>query len=146
MKTKLILALTSLLYLTCEKSEIIPSDTFQNKIIGDWLLVSEKQKLNSYLITEDDNGIMGYWAGNGISWVGNIEFNRNKTVNINHFGIDGPANGTWKLENKTITFFTETEYVGLLLRDTIQFEISIDESERLVLENDQLLLKHRKLN
>lgn len=147
LKVKLILVLTSLMFFSCEKNEIISADTKANPIIGNWLLISEKQKLNDYLITENDNGLMSKWSDTGhIPSVGNIGINKDGTININHYGQNKPTDGTWKLEEGNITFYTEIEYAGSILRDTIHFQIDVDISELLVLENDKLLLKHKKLD
>lgn len=56
------------------------------------------------------------------------------------------TSGTWKLkDNHTITFFSEFEYVGIIFRDTIDFNFLINANQQLILENEALLLKHRKL-
>lgn len=144
MKTNLIFIVLTLLFSSCE-NDISRTNNLVDNIAGDWLLVSEKQKLNNYAISEDNKGLYVDWGGN-IGWVGNIELQKNKTLNINHYWNDNlPSNGRWKVENKTLTLFTELHYVGLIIRDTIQFDVSIDTSDRLVLENDHFLHKYRKL-
>ncbi len=147
MKTKLILVLTFLMFFSCEKNEIISANTKASSIIGNWLLISEKQKLNNYLVTENEDGVMSRWSETGhIPLVGNIGINKDGTININHYGLNKPSDGIWKLEEGKIIFYTEIEYAGLILKDTIQFRTYVDVNQLLVLENKKLLLKHKKLD
>ncbi|MEO9887112.1 MAG: hypothetical protein ABJR05_15615 [Balneola sp.] len=89
---------------------------------------------------------MSKWSQTGyIPLVGNIRINNNRTININHYGLNKLSDGIWKLEEGKITFYSEIEYAGLILKDTIQFQTYMDVGQLLVSENKKLLLKHKKM-
>jgi hypothetical protein len=142
--TEVVLFIVLLTFISCDDHES-PLGDMENEIVGDWLLVSEKQKLNSYAVHENDAGLTSNWDIT-ISNIGSIGLKSDNSLNINHYGIDNvPPTGTWDLNGSTLTFFTEVEYVGIIFRDTIQFHVSI-ENQQLVLENKKLLLKHKRLD
>ena len=136
--------LTMVVFVACETRHV--TDPLPIKVIGDWLVVSEQQKSNSNLVVEDDNGLLSHWS-NTVGWVGNIELRKDGTLNIGHlWNPNLPPNGSWKLNANSIIFFTEQEVYGVTRRDTLQFNVSINESQQLVLDNDFLLVKLRKLD
>jgi hypothetical protein len=135
---------STVVFVACETTHV--TDPLPHKVIGDWLVVSEQQKSSSNLVVEDDNGLVSYWSET-VGWVGNIELCKNGTLNIGHlWNPDLPPNGTWKLNQNSIVFFTEQEVYGTTRRDTLQFNVSINESQQLVLDNDFLLVRLRKLD
>ncbi len=131
-------------FASCETTQV--TEPLPDRVIGDWLVTSEQQKSNSNLMIEDDNGVLSHWSEK-VGWVGNIELLRDGTLNIGHlWNADLPPNGNWKLNGNRIIFFTEQEVYGITRRDTLQFNVSINETHQLVLDNDFLLIKLRKLD
>ena len=139
-----LITLTMVVFAACETTHV--TEALPVKVIGDWLVVSEQQKSNSNLVVEDDNGVISYWSEN-VGWVGNIELRKDGTLNIGHlWNPDLPPNGSWKLDRNSVVFFTEQEVYGITRRDILQFNVSINESQQLVLDNDFLLVRLRKLD
>jgi len=133
-----------IVFAACETTQV--TEPVPVKVIGDWLVVSEQQKSNSNLIIENDNGVLSYWSKN-VGWVGNIKLRKDGILNIGHlWNPDLPPNGSWKLDGNGVVLFTEQQVYGVTRRDTLQFNVSINESHQLVLDNDFLLIKLRKLD
>jgi hypothetical protein len=136
--------ISMIVFAACETTQV--TEPVPVKVIGDWLVVSEQQKSNSNLSVEDDNGVLSYWSEN-VGWVENIELHKDGILNIGHFrNPDLPPNGSWKLDGNSVVFFTEQEVYGITRRDTLQFNASTNESQQLVLDNDFLLIRLRKLD
>lgn len=149
-----VILITTSLLTSCE--ERISEPDISKTIQGSWLVTSEKIKGGNAALTEDDNGISTTTWGLGA--ITSIKLNSDNTFYLNvdqggssqtashPGGLEIPSN-TWTLNEQatTITFYSATEYVGLILRDTAQFQLTIDQNDQLILENEQVILRHRRI-
>jgi hypothetical protein len=130
-----IIAILALLLNGCHKENVEPS--LENRIIGNWLVVREGY----------DPTIVE-WA---FFYVGSVKLYKDKSFKLNVGELtddpNTPTQGTWRLiSNKnSIVFYSYVNDVGTVYTDTTEFEISFDDSEKLVLENDQIRVLHKKL-
>jgi len=91
-------------------------------------------------------GSLIIWSKNP-GWLEKIELRKDGTITMGHLrNPDLPPNGHWKLDGNSIVFFIEQEVYGITSIDTLQFNASINESQQLVLDNDFLLVRLRKLD
>ena len=143
--------------LSCEEKVSEPI-TINERILGSWLVISEKKKFNDYSLRENENGITADW---GFGPKSSIKLNSDNTFNTN-VDVDKVVNpnvgslpiivppDTWILNEKVsetfVTFYSFYEYVGLILRDTTRFQISMDRDDQLILENEKVLIKHKRIN
>lgn len=138
MKIRLIpiIVILALIFNGCHKEDERPS--FENGIIGNWLVVNENY---SQAVVE--------W---GLFYVGSVKLYEDKSfkLNVGELTVDPntPKNGTWKLASakNSIVFYSYLNDVGKIYRDTTEFKILLNQSGQLVLENDWIKILHKKLN
>src|SRR5450432_4287652 len=125
----------ALCFTGCTKKD--EDSSFKNRIIGNWMAVAE-----------DNTQIAPEW---GFYYEGYIKLYTNNTfaVNVSPGMVDnGTFNmGTWKLKNNnsSIIFYSVQNDLATIRRDTTEFKISIDSTGKLILENDQNLIKHKRI-
>ena len=119
-------------FIACKK-ESNPSIT-ADKVTGKWLTVS----MNDF---RNDSGIVVEW---GLFYVGTLGINADKTFIIN----DGIVPiGTWELKNdgSTIEFYSKFGTEIGILKDTSEFNVSINSKDELVLQRGATTFRHRRL-
>jgi hypothetical protein len=111
--------------------------SFKNKILDNWMAVSA-----------DYTQIAREW---GFFYEGSIKFYSDNSFAVN-VSATTPDNGvfkigTWKLKNNnsSIIFYSVLNDLGTIKRDTTEFKISIDSTGKLILENDQNLIRHKRI-
>lgn len=111
----------------------------ESKILGNW-----------QVINPDDNDSPGV-AEWGLYYAGTIKFYNDGSFKINlGTSIDDNTSksGTWELDNtkSSVTLYSVFTGVQPTLRDTTQFNITIDPKERLILSTNWISITHKKLN
>jgi len=131
-----IIVIFAITFTSCHKDQAEPS--FESKILGNWLVVSSDYTAST---TE--------W---GFFYVSSVKLYKDKSFKLN-LGTqpDDPTSlkpGTWELikDKKSIVFYTVVNDMGTILRDTTEFKISLDSSNRLILENERTKIFHKKQN
>lgn len=98
-----------------------------------WRTIEAIHKNNPDTVQEDENGIVVVW---GHWYIQDFEFLADQTIDFktNNFG-------KWELDELTglLTVFDENDM------ETDNFNIHMDEAGFLIMENENLILKHRKL-
>jgi hypothetical protein len=123
------------LFQSCEYNNIQTSPDFQTRILGTWIAV-------------DDEGhqVAPEW---GLIYEASIKLYPDKSFAVN-VGNQPDENifrlGTWTLRenDQVITFYSYLDDSGTIYRDTTSFNISIDNSGRLIFNNELVLIKHKK--
>jgi len=134
MKKILLLIVATSFLSSCGKEAMNPS--FENKILGNWLVVDENNNLS---VVE--------W---GLFYVSSIKLYADKSFKIGLFkSIDDdtiPKTGAWVLNSNkdSITFYSLVNDIGLTLRDTTSFNISIGGSGKLTLRDKWTSIPHVK--
>jgi hypothetical protein len=132
-KKLLLIGVAALFFCSCKK-EVMKS-SFESKILGNWLVIDS---VNKDKVVE--------W---GIFYVTSIKLYSDKTFRLNlGRSIDDSSakTGTWVLNgNKdSITFYTMVSDIGMTLKDTSGFHISIDPDGKLILKNNWTSIMHIK--
>jgi hypothetical protein len=131
----LVVFVAALCFTGCAKKD--EDSSFKNRILGNWMAVSA-----------DYTQISLEW---GFFYEGSIKFYPDNSFAVN-VSAATPDNGdfkmgTWKLKNNnsSIIFYSVLNDLGTIKRDTTEFKISIDSTGKLILENDQNLIKHKRI-
>jgi hypothetical protein len=130
------LIITVLCFTGCKKDETKPS-VFESKILGNWLVIDINNQPSN---TE--------W---GLFYVFSTKLYADRSFKVNlGTGVDSNSfrTGKWILneEINSITFYSAVDELGTIERDTTEFNISIDSSDRLILKNASGTIMHKRLN
>lgn len=134
-KSVISIVLISILLLSgCQHDDAGPA--FESKILGNWLVVNE---------TYDQSVVES-----GFFYVGAVKLYEDKTFKINVGDQDDPAglkHGTWKYlcDKNSIVFYSYVNDFGTIYSDTTTFKISLENNEKLILENDWIKVLHKKV-
>lgn len=81
-----------LAFFSCDEKEA-ELTSIEKSLLGDWLVVSYKNKLDNYSLQENEDGVMSDW---GFRWVSELEINKDRTIGINqwHANLPRPAHGS----------------------------------------------------
>jgi len=133
--TFLIVFGAAICFTSCTKKD--EDNSFKNMILGNWMAVSV-----------DNMKIAPEW---GFFYEGSIKFYPDNSFAVNESSVtdsnDTFKMGTWKLKdnNSSIIFYSVMNDFGTIRRDTTQFRISIDSTGKLILENDQNFIRHKRI-
>jgi hypothetical protein len=137
MKKRLIpiIIIATLCFNNCKKEEM--NSSFETKIISNWLVVN----------ADNSAGVVEW----GLYYVGSIKLYADKSFKVNlGTSIDDNTSktGTWELDDtkNSIIFYSVINDLQTIYRDTTEFNISIDLTEKLILKNDWISIPHQKLN
>ena len=124
-------------FCSCDNSTEKTEPSFETRILGNWSAVSE-----------DYNQIAPEWA---FFYEAAIKFypDHSFAINVGRGVADSAVfkMGTWELKNNnhSIIFYSTMDDLGTVYRDTTEFKISIDSADKLILENDTNLIRHKRL-
>ena len=132
-KTFLVIVIAAFFFSSCSKEGA--KSSFENKIVGNWLVVDSN---NNDLVVE--------W---GLFYVSSIKLYSDNSFKLNlgrRVDDSTSKTGTWVLDNNkdSITFYTRVSDIGMILRDTSNFHISIDPNGELILKNGWTSIQHLK--
>jgi len=97
-------------------------------------------------VTEDGHQVAAEW---GFTYEGSIKFYPDhsfaENVGVNTTNVF--KLGTWELKNnnRSIIFYSVMNDSGTIKKDTTEFNISIDLMGKLILQNSQNLIRHKRI-
>jgi hypothetical protein len=131
-KSIILAAMIAAGFIACKKTDT--ASYFKNKIIGDWLVTGTHSFNN-------EGGMTVEW---GLYYVNEVGLKNNNSFTVN--GSVTPT-GTWELKDNQhrIIFYTQITDAGTVYRDTTAFNISLDATDHLILENDWAYFRHKRI-
>jgi hypothetical protein len=121
------------LFSRCANKDALPS--MEKMIIGNWQAV-----------TVDGHQMAAEW---GFTYEGSIKFypDHSFAENVGANPINVFKLGTWELKNndRSIIFYSVMDDSGTIKRDTTEFSVSIDLMGKLILQNSQNLIRHKRI-
>ncbi len=151
MKTLKPLLLFLLLYgaFACEKETAnAPEIPIQEGMLGDWLVVYQKNKTNDFTFQDASEGVVTSWGCFYILDL-HLEDNGSFYVNGSHNRVAADSSshalgGNWMLNSQQDSITFNCRDKNNAVTHTVTFKIYADKDGTLVLENEKLLLRHHK--
>ena len=119
----------------CQKDET--TTPFEERILSNWIVM---------------NGDIPSVTEWGLFYVGSVKLYRDKSFRLNLGDqvddYSATRQGTWELKDnkRKILFYTYVNDVETVYSDTTEFNISIDNSDKLILENEWIKILHKRQN
>ena len=120
-----------------------PELPLQEAVVGNWQVVYQKLKSTNFTFEDRHEGVVTKW---GCYYILSLKINSDGTYEVNNSAVGSTTfadslslNGRWWMDNQGyVTFSCDAETL-------ILFRAHINKGGMLVLENDDMILRHNKI-
>lgn len=132
--TSSIFLILFLLFINCSNDDMLAGEASE-KLIGTWRTFAMTSKTTGLSHSDFENGIVVEW---GNWYIMDFELIDNGTLNLKTGNF-----GKWKLNEGKSVLLIEDNDTEKIVRE---FQISFNKEGYLILEDDQQVLKHKRIN